>query len=341
LLLVAATVCLRSTPEIPAGLDYHRRSMASSSLRPLHLGELIDRSVRLWRTHLWPLVRTMLPFALTAHLLAVIANSLIATDYEALIEAGAIGELLSSLAGGFGLFFLGSCISWFGQLVVARELLPRVTGREVVAEKGRALAMRSTQQLLLLLGVFALGSLAIMAPTMLLLVPIGMLTRSSGFSLPIVPLVLVMILGFLLWVAFALWWMLRSSMALPVVAAERAGTWTLFKRGGALLRGRVGPGFLGRSQVRAAIVFTVVSILGTITQFVAAIPRFALEGVYFEDGGGPVQIPWLWRIPAELMVAGGQALFGPLVVAGCVLFYVDQRVRREGLDLELALERIP
>ena len=315
--------------------------MASSSLRPLHLGELIDRSVRLWRAHLWPLARTMLPFVLAGQLLAVLANTLATQDLDALFASGSVTTIVGTLGLVFALFFLNACCVWFGQLLVARDLLPRVTGEPAQTRGGGDLALRGTLHLFLLMGFFALGSLAILAPTILLLAPIAMLSKSSGFSVPIVVMVVTMLVGFVLWMGFALWWALRMSMALPVIAGEPVGAWALFRRGGTLLRGRVGPGFLGRSQVRAAIVFTVVSALGSIAQFVAAIPRFALEAVFRGTDGAAAQIPWLWRIPAEVMVAGGQALFGPLVVAGCVLFYVDQRVRREGLYLQLALERAP
>lgn len=315
--------------------------MASSSLRPLHLGELIDRSVRLWRAHVWPLARTMLPFVLAGQLLAVIANTLATQDLDALIDSGSLTQALGTLGLVFALFFLNACCVWFGQLLVARDLLPRVTGEPARTQGGGHLAFRGSLHLLLLMGFFVLGTLAILGPTILLLAPITMLAKSSGFSVPIVAMVLTMIVGFLLWMGFALWWALRMSMALPVIAAEPEGSWALFRRSATLLRGRVGPGFLGRSQVRAAIVFTVVSVLGSIAQFVSAIPRLVLESVFRGTDGAAAQIPWLWRIPAEVLVAGGQALFGPLVVAGCVLFYVDQRVRREGLDLQLALERTP
>lgn len=315
--------------------------MASSSLRPLHLGELIDRSVRLWRARWWPLARTMLPFALTGQLLAVVANTFATQDFEALIASDSIGLIVGNLALMFGLLILNACCVWFGQLLVARDLLPRVTGASVQTAGGGTLALRGTLQLLLLMGFFVAGTLAILAPTILLLVPAAILAKDSGISAPIVLMVLTMFLGFLVWLGFALWWMLRTSMALPIIAGEPEGVWALFRRGGALLKGRVGPGFLGRSQVRAAIVFTVVSALGTIAQFLLALPRLALEGIYGGLEGTPADIPWFWRIPAEVLVAGGQSLFGPLVVAGCVLFYVDQRVRREGLDLALALQRTP
>lgn len=314
--------------------------MASSSLRPLHLGELLDRSVRLWRAHLWPLARTMIPFVLFGQLLLMLADALVIQDLEALLDSGDVGRIVGGLSLLMGLFLVNACSVWFGQLLVARELLPRVTGTPVRTQGGGRLALRGSLQLVLLMTVFMLGSTAILVPTVLLLAPIGMMARDSGFSAPIVALVLTMGVGFLIWFGFMLWWMLRISMAVPVIAGEPAGVWAVFRRGGALLRGRVAPGILGRSAVRAAIIFTVVSALGTIAQFVATLPRLALEAV-FKGGDAQAHIPWLWRIPAEVLVAGGQALFGPLVVAGCVLFYVDQRVRREGLDLELALERTP
>jgi hypothetical protein len=48
-------------------------------------------------------------------------------------------------------------------------------------------------------------------------------------------------------------------------------------------------------------------------------------------------VPQAVLVPAELLQVVGQALFSPLGFVLYALFYVDMRVRREGLDLERRL----
>ena len=74
-----------------------------------------------------------------------------------------------------------------------------------------------------------------------------------------------------------------------------------------------------------------------------ALPALVVQGVYgniFDPTHAtPDAVPQALLVPAELLQVLVQSLFSPLYIAFAALFYVDMRVRREGLDLELALER--
>jgi hypothetical protein len=52
-------------------------------------------------------------------------------------------------------------------------------------------------------------------------------------------------------------------------------------------------------------------------------------------------VPQAVLVPVEVAEVVVGSLFAPIYEAFKVLFYVDMRVRREGLDLELALQAKP
>ena len=52
-------------------------------------------------------------------------------------------------------------------------------------------------------------------------------------------------------------------------------------------------------------------------------------------------VPAYLMVPAELLNLAVSAVMYPLYVAFQTLFYADMRMRREGLDLELQLKRLP
>jgi hypothetical protein len=49
-------------------------------------------------------------------------------------------------------------------------------------------------------------------------------------------------------------------------------------------------------------------------------------------------VPQMLLVPAELLQVVGQAVFNPLGLVFYAMFYLDMRMRREGLDLERRLE---
>jgi hypothetical protein len=110
-----------------------------------------------------------------------------------------------------------------------------------------------------------------------------------------------------------------------------------------LISGRVGPGFLGWVKVRATILVTVVALLVFVVMLVSGLPALVVQvsygNLFDPTHATPQAIPQGMLVPAELLEVLVQAVFSPMYIAFAGLFYADMRVRREGLDLELALER--
>jgi hypothetical protein len=69
-------------------------------------------------------------------------------------------------------------------------------------------------------------------------------------------------------------------------------------------------------------------------------PAFLVQFAYgnaFSRNPTPEAVPQSLAIPAELLQVVVQALFGSIAMTLASLFYVDMRVRREGLDIESQL----
>ncbi len=99
---------------------------------------------------------------------------------------------------------------------------------------------------------------------------------------------------------------------------------------------------MNRVKVRATVLITVVAAIVTAVGVVAGLPTLFLQFTYghlFDPArADPDAVPLSLLIPAELLQIFAQSAVGPLYVIFGVMFYLDLRVRREGLDLELKLD---
>jgi hypothetical protein len=144
---------------------------------------------------------------------------------------------------------------------------------------------------------------------------------------------LLMLVGFL-------WIYLRLALAGPVIGYESLGPMRSLLRSNKLISGRVGPGFMGVTMVRAGIMFTVVFVVLFVVNIISGIPSLILQAVYGGLGKPAIGAPQALLVPAELLQVFVQALFSPIAWVFASVFYVDLRVRKEGLDLELQLEPV-
>jgi hypothetical protein len=331
-------------------------STSLNELRPLTLGELIDRSATFWRRHLKQLFTLYLGFGLVTY---IFTKSLQLATYRiqrvaqevmtGQLETGAVlleyGRfLLLSVGTMLGLFWL----YWMATLVVARYVVPTQLGETMRPSECFQHGMRKLGPLT---GAYLLSLLWVVGVTLLMALP-GVLTMGAGGALLaasgpggrltgaiLLGLgVLLMVLGML---GAILWYMLRFSLLGPVLAMEELTAGKAFRRSGELLSGRVGPGFTGRVKVRAVILVTVVSVILVAVSLLFSLPALIVQFTYSNpmDPLAAVNnpVPQAMLVPAELFQVVGQALFAPLGLVLYAMFYVDMRVRREGLDLEQRL----
>jgi hypothetical protein len=330
-----------------------------AELRPLRMGELLDRAATFWRGHKWALFRMYLGFSLALYAVSK-ALQLALARWAPILRGGSASiaaasdatpeELLRLLAVGGGLIavalLLYSWISWQAWVALSDYAVGGAMGRAPRVETSlrRAAARAGTSTVSFLVStIYALAAVVgFMVPGTALAVGAAIVLPSGG------PAVALVLTGVALAVAgalfAALWCVLRFLLTCQVVAIEDTGPFQAILRSGALIAGRIGPGLLDWVKVRATILVTVVVLLLMAVALVSGAPLMIIEVVYgnaFDPANAdPNAVPEALRVPAELLQVVAQSFFSPLYVTFAAFFYLDMRVRREGLDLELKLERL-
>lgn len=299
-------------------------------LRPLGLGEILDGSVSALRAH-W---RPALGFSLAVSVVVQVAVTLMqryllpeptdvdpnAIGAEALRQASesARTTLLSlapaSLLTMIATLFTASIVT----VVISRSILGRpVTLSDAWAE--------ARPRVLPLTGLTLLVSL-IIATVMAVGVGPGLLVGSgAGAALAL--------LGFAAACVVILWLQVNFALAAPALMLERQSVIAALRRSAKLVRGAWWRTF-GILALTYLLVF-LLSFLISIPFTIIALIADGTDVSDFFNGSGPSP-GWPF-----LTVSGiGQVIVSTLVypfVAGVMaLLYVDQRIRREALDLELA-----
>ena len=328
-----------------------------SDLRPLALGESIDRSATFWRKHLKPLFLLGFGFNLVTYILTK-SLQLLMQDSLTTIQGAASGGDLETMGLEYARFLLatgGMLVASFwlyflSTLVVSRYVVPTLLGEPARPVDG---LQRAFQRLGAFTGAYLLSLLWAVGANLLLMLPGGVLSGAGAvllaqeggsgsrvFGAVLLGVgVILMLLGLL---GGILWYMLRFSLLAPVMAMENLSAVRSFRRSGELLSGRVESGFTGRVKVRAMILVTVVSVILVAVSLLSGLPALIVQFSY----GNPMDpvaaaanpVPQGILVPAELFQVVGQAVFNPLGLVFYAMFYLDMRVRREGLDLERQVE---
>jgi hypothetical protein len=324
-------------------------------LRPLSLGEIVDRSASFWRANWKALFKLYLGFQLgqfallKAWELAIQRYFPLARGGQRMIEAlqaepqEAFRQLGAGM-GGLGVVMMVYVLTgFFSGIAATAYAWPRMIGRTSTLRDSLNRAISRTGTTLGFFGLMIGWTLIVcalwMAPGGLMVGAGAALGRGAGAAVLIaLGSLLIMAGGFLALV----WFVLRFLLASQVLALEDAGAWGVFKRCATLSSGRVEPGVLGLVKVRLAVMVTVVSLILLVVSLVFGLPALIIQGAYGNVldpmHATPDAIPQLLMVPAQLLQVVAQSIVGPLFVIFGLVFYADMRVRREGLDLELKLK---
>ncbi|MFD5428969.1 glycerophosphoryl diester phosphodiesterase membrane domain-containing protein [Streptomyces sp. NPDC127084] len=296
-------------------------------LRPLGVGEILDGAVSTLRAH-W---RTVLSITITLSVITQLADILIqrylvpappapnpdATPEEALnqVVESTQSSLIASLpALGIGLI-AAIIITALLTVVISRSVL----GRQVDLADAWA---EARPRLLQLLGLTVLIVL-ICAGT----ITVGFL---PGLLLDSVAL---RVLGVLAGVLVTVWLWVRFALASPALMLERQGILPSMRRSAKLVHGAWWRIF-GILVLVLVLTFIVSMIIGTPFTLLA----FIVDGNGLSamlDGTAP-DFGWPFLIITGIGAVIASAITYPISAGVTVLLYVDQRIRREALDLELA-----
>ncbi|WP_221361756.1 hypothetical protein [Streptomyces beigongshangae] len=303
-------------------------------LRPLGVGEILDGAVSTMRTH-W---RTVLGISLTVAVLTQIGVILLqgfvlddsaATD--TLNDPSATAEELSRALGdtllNSGVVVL---ITLLGT-IVATALLTTVTSRAVLGTSVTTSDawQDARPQLPRLVGLTFLLPLIAVTTTAVGVLP-GILVGAAGGGDGAVALA---VLGGLAAFVVALWLMIRFSLASAALMLEKQGVLKSLSRSAKLVRG---------SWWRVFGIQLLATIIANILASIIVIPFTVLASALSGDGlsgfldTGTGDLGWTFLIVSGVGSVIGSMLTFPITAGVTVLLYIDQRIRREALDLDLA-----
>lgn len=304
-------------------------------LRPLGVGEILDGAVSTMRTYWRTVLGISLTVAVVTQLGLILLQGLLLNDSETADVLSDPGSSGSEVLRALGALMAGTAvvvvISVVGS-IVATALLTTVTSRAVLGRPvstGEAWRDARPQVpklfgLLLLLGVISAGVVFGGALPGILVLALGG-NEGAGIAL--------LALGMLAALVVAIWLTVRFSLASPALMLERQSIVKSMSRSAKLVRGSwwrvVG------IQLLAGIIANIVSSL-VVIPFTLIAAAVSGEGMTSFFTTGTQNAGWTFLVISGIGSVIGATVTLPINAGVTVLLYIDQRIRREGLDIELA-----
>ncbi|MBL1119783.1 hypothetical protein JK364_46890 [Streptomyces sp. 110] len=305
-------------------------------LRPLGVSEILDGAVAIMRAH-W---RTVLGLSL---IVSIVTQGLITAatglwfndgrgneskvldDPDATVGQAlrAVGDTLGDSGVTLLLGVLGTIVTTaLLTVVTARAVL----GRNVSTREAWAGARPHLLQLCGLLVLIPTIAAAVIAAGMtpgLLLAVAGVPSEGAALAS----------LGGLAAACVAAWLWVRFSLAAPALMLEKQGIIKALRRSFKLVRGSWGRVF-GVQLLAVVLVF----IVGAIIEIPTSLVAMVIGGDNAMDwlSGESVSVGWTFLIVVGVGGVISSTITFPISAGVTALLYMDQRIRREALDLELA-----
>ena len=298
-------------------------------LRPLALGELLDRAFTLYRRHFRLFVGLMaIPslFMLVLTVASELVQALARNDPEALAAADPVTMIKMFAVGSVAVLvifsaYLVAYMATLGATTVAVSEL--YSGREATIGSAysrlRGQVGRLTWLLVLigvrLLGIFALGMVLVFMISAGFAFAVG---GTAGAAITGIGVVLGMFGIMLGCFVFAL----RYAVSVPALVLENVTASEAIRRSIALTRGSLG---------RAAVLAVFASVIAYAALFFLQGPF--LIGVVMAGPG--TSTATLFSLAGAVAGTIGNAVTGPIMIVAMAVYYYDIRIRKEGLDLQL------
>ncbi|MHC0433456.1 DUF7544 domain-containing protein [Streptomyces sp. O3] len=303
-------------------------------LRPLGVGEILDGAVSTMRAHWRTVLGISLGVAATMQILLVLLQGLVLSKSGSTAALDDPDATVDEVTGALGVSLLDSTvvllISLLGSFVVT-ALLTMVTSRAVLGRSvTTAEAWRDARpQLPRLLGLTFLLPLLATAVVAVGALP-GVLVAVGG---PMEAGVLLAVFGGLAGLVAAVWLLVGFSLSPPALMLEKQSVGKALSRSAKLVRGSWWRVF--GIQLLALIIVNVVVgiILIPFTTLAVLLSGDSVGGFLASDLSG---VGWTFLIITGIGSVIGSTLTFPITAGVTVLLYIDLRIRREALDLELA-----
>lgn len=298
-------------------------------LRPLSLGELLDRAFTLYRRHLWLFVGVMaVPsvFALAVGLLsawfqqttrAISSNAGGAPAAETIaMFLGLAGAMMVALLAYFVVYTvaLGAISLAVSELYVGRTATIVDVFRRMRGRVGRLL-------MLMLLVMVRVGAVAFAGIVLVIASAATALAGSPFLTL------IVVFLGLLASGCLCSFMLLRYGVAVPALVLEGLTARNAIRRSIELTEG---------SRLRVLLLFVCVTVISYAGMALFQGP-FLMAALF--AGTDTTQGFWL-NLAGVVSGTIGSTFTGPIMIVGLALLYYDTRIRHEALDLDLMIDAL-
>jgi hypothetical protein len=306
-------------------------------LRPLGLSDILEGAVSTVRAHWRTVFGISLSVAVTVQAVSTLVTGVFfqhsGTDLNALQNNpdATLGQALRALRDLMASTATTAIIGVLGQMV-ATALLTLVVSRSVL---GRPVTSGETwrdarPQMPRLLGMMLLAALISIAAVGVGIAP-GLVVAAAG---QVGMGAALGVLGGALGVAAAVWFSVSLSLAAPALMLERQGVRAAMTRSFRLVRGSWWRVF-GIQFVAGILVLLITSVLSIPFTTIASLASSGGDAANaLVSGAAPTG--WGYLVIVAIGSAVGSTLALPLSAGVVTLLYMDQRIRREGLDIELA-----
>lgn len=304
-------------------------------LRPLGVGEILDGAVSTTRLYWRTVLGVSAAVALGTQAAGTTVTGLWFRDVAGLNKladpsTADLHEVLDAVGKSLGSLTVASLVGLVGT-IIASAMLTVVVSRAVLGRPASiGDAWRDARpRLLALTGLFLLVPVLMAAAFAVGLVPglvvaavsdAGISGDPSGGGAGLLGL------GGLAGMAAAAWLWVRYSLAAPALMLEKQGVISAMRRSVKLVRG-AGWRIFGIQVLATFIVFMIGSM--------AQIPTSLIDGIVTGESTMD-HLTWTSLIINGVGAAIGSALALPITAGVTALLYMDQRIRRESLDIELA-----
>jgi hypothetical protein len=304
----------------------------TAELRPLSLGELLDRTFTLYRNHFWVFVGIMaIPGSFgipVSYILLAFQGNSFSPGKPTLTPAP--GLVLGYIAGFFAFAILLMLVHSIALAAVTHAVSEAYLGRRsTVRDSYRSIHGKFWRLMGVILNV-ALRLFGLLVVVFAVIagigaVLIGALAVARGQAVVAAATVLLMLLLYIFGLAAFVYLALRYAVSIPALMIENLGVFATVRRSVQLTRGRRGQIF---------IAFLLAAIIGYVGFIVFQAPfTIATLIALFRNHHLPT---WL-ALLASISGAVGGTVTGSISMIVLVLCYYDTRIRKEAFDLQFMM----
>jgi hypothetical protein len=310
----------------------------TAELRPLSLGELLDRTFTLYRENFWVFVGIM---AIPAALGAPITYFALKFDFSLFGNPAAPtppspGAIFGFLGWYFGFLFVGTLVYSIIAAAVTYAVSEAYLGRKstiVAAYKSvRGKVWRlfgvALNVIVRLVGIVIAVAVVVGGAGAIIIAATAAATAAGGPGAgpaAAVFLVIFVVVLYALMFASMIYLALRYAVAIPALTLENLGVFAAIRRSVQLTRGRRGHVFI------ALLLAWIISIVGLVVFY---LPFYIPTMIMMSRNHA---VPNWLSMMSSVSAAVGSSLTSPIFLIVLVLCYYDTRIRKEAFDLQFMM----